>query len=500
MLDRIADGRQVSIEREDVPGAWSPTAASSPCDGDDLLDRHRHARDVPPGPARPDRGARAASRVDGRRRRRATVAARRHGACARSSAPTPSSRRAPASRARSLLAGAASCGPAPWSRARSSGSAPRSAPAPTSASCSVVGDGAGRGARRTARRREAAARLPVRPAPCAPWSRAAPASSARRSSTACWPRATRSTCSTTCQHGLARQPRRRPRPSAPTGSRFHQIDIVDDRSRRPDRAAGRPRSSSTSPGQADVRRSVARPASSTPPSTWSAPSTCSRARGGPAPARSWSPSSGGTVYGEVRPAQPARQGVACARAPRRRTASSTRVDRSTTCGCTASSTTSSTRRWRWPTCTGLASGRRRGASRPDGHDGAVIATFAARLLAGERVHRPRRRRADPRLRLRRRRGRRVRAGRRPGRRAASSTSAPASRRRSTTCTRRWPPPPASTARPGWPRPGRASSQRSALDAGPGRHPARLAAVDPARRGHRPGPRLAGDRGRVGRRS
>ena len=55
---------------------------------------------------------------------------------------------------------------------------------------------------------------------------------------------------------------------------------------------------------------------------------------------------------------------------------------------------------------------------PHGEAG-VVAIFAGRLLAGEQCTIFGDRRADPRLRLRRRRGRRLRPGRHPGQRACS---------------------------------------------------------------------------------
>ena len=125
---------------------------------------------------------------------------------------------------------------------------------------------------------------------------------------------------------------------------------------------------------------------------------------------------------------------------------------------------------------------------PHGEAG-VVAIFAGRLLAGEPCTIFGDGAPDPRLRVRRRRGRRLRPGRRQGQRPARQHRHRASRRRSTSCTRPWPGPPASTdpavhapARPGEleplrPRPGQ------------GRHPPRLEAVDRPRRGHRRRPRL-----------
>ena len=60
-------------------------------------------------------------------------------------------------------------------------------------------------------------------------------------------------------------------------------------------------------------------------------------------------------------------------------------------------------------------------------EGGVVAIFSAALLGGQAAEGVRRRRADPRLRLRGRRRRRIPRRRRPRRRAARSTSAPGPR-------------------------------------------------------------------------
>ena len=209
--------------------------------------------------------------------------------------------------------------------------------------------------------------------------------------------------------GIARQPGRRPRATGATSSRS-----TSSTSATPSWstliARREPEVVFHLAAQADVRVSVADPRS-TPRSTSSAASTCSRARAPPAVGKVVFASSGGTIYGDVDAAETCRSrrshpqrplspyGVAKkaverlpARLPR---AARARVHR----------------RSRSPTCT--AHGRTRTA-RP-----AWWRSSPARLLAGTAVHDLRRRRQNARLRLRRRRRRRVRP-RRPTRAAACS--------------------------------------------------------------------------------
>ena len=63
VLERIPDGRKVSIERETFPAMVADGSALRP-GRRRLLDRRRHARDLPAGPARPRR--RRAGRAAGR--------------------------------------------------------------------------------------------------------------------------------------------------------------------------------------------------------------------------------------------------------------------------------------------------------------------------------------------------------------------------------------------------------------------------------------------------
>ena len=154
---------------------------------------------------------------------------------------------------------------------------------------------------------------------------------------------------------------------------FHQLDIRDAGAGRPHRAAASPRWSSTSPPRPTCGcRWPTR--CSTPRSTSSAASTCSRGRGAAGSRKVVFASSGGTIYGEPDAVRPAGQGVAPAAAAvalRRRQEGRS----ATTCTPTASCTSSSTPRSRWPTSTGPA---RTPTARP-----AWWRSSPARLLAGE---------------------------------------------------------------------------------------------------------------------
>ena len=136
---------------------------------------------------------------------------------------------------------------------------------------------------------------------------------------------------------------------------------------------------------------------------------------------------------------------------------------------------------------------------PHGEAG-VVAIFAGPAAGRPALHHLRRRHPDPGLRLRRRRGRRLRPGRRAGRRPGPQHRHRAPRPASTSSTRPWPRQPAWTdpAVHAPARPGELAPQLPGP--GPGRHPPGVEALDVAGRGHRGRPRLVPGPGRlVGRR-
>ena len=142
---------------------------------------------------------------------------------------------------------------------------------------------------------------------------------------------------------------------------------------------------------------------STPRSTSSAACRCSKGARRAGTRKVVVASSGGTIYGEPRPADlPVNEShpqhpVSPYGVAKKVVGDYLFAYR----GCTGSTS----RRWRWPTSTGPARTPRRGGRGGD---------LRRQLLARRAVHGLRRRRADPRLRLCRRRRRRVRAGRRQG--------------------------------------------------------------------------------------
>ena len=481
VLDRIAAGRPVLGRAGDLPGAWSPTARLFALDGDDLLDRRRHARRRTsrrqPRPARrPPRRAPSPAV--------ATPTPRSTGAVVRRSVVGPgvgveagavvvglraccagATVRRRRRRARAAIVGARRRGRrrAPWS---------------TGLPCSAT-TWSWRPARASTVR--GIRRLPGGRARCGRWSPAEPGSSARRWSTACWPRATSVDVVDDLSSGLARQPGRGPgRPHQPAhGPPDRHPRRRRRRPDRPPRARGRvpPRRPGRRAGLGRPARVRRRGQRGRQPQ---------RPRGRPArraPARSCSPRAAARSTAsraprdlpvkESHPQQPlSPYGVA-----KQVVTDYLHVYRE------LHSTSSSP---------SLALANIYGPRQDPHGEAGVVAIFAGLLLAGEAVHGLRRRRADPRLRLRRRRRRRLRAGRRP--RRAGSLVQHRHRRRDVgqrRSTRRWPPPPASTAQPVTrrgparrapahrprPRPGRPST--SAGSRGP-----------TCRRGRRPGPRLA----------
>ena len=210
---------------------------------------------------------------------------------------------------------------------------------------------------------------------------------------------------------------------------FHQIDIrdaavVDLIARR------RPEVVFHLAAQTDVRASVARPG---PRRRDQRAGDAQRARGRPAwpgPAR-WSfASSGGTIYGEVGPADlPIKESQPLAPASPYGVAKGVAVDYLNVY-----------RRLHGLEYTALALANVYGP-RQDPHGEAGRGRHLRRPAAGRRgVHDLRRRRADPRLRVRRRRASTPSSGPPSGATGCSSTSAPGSRPRSTTSTPPWPPP------------------------------------------------------------
>ena len=242
-------GRRVSVEREVFPGIVADRALyafPSPAYWTDTGTPAQYLQaqlDIVagrrPGPARPGRGHRRRRRVAHGRgsRSRATCRPRP------SSASTPGWRRRPwcatrwSGRGRSSTRGrwwSTRCccrgrgwRPTPRCGARSSGPGAVIGEGASVTGGSVIG-GQRQGRARVRHRRRRAERAPTGPAdaPCGRSSPAAPASSGRRWSTGCWPRATPSTWSTTCRAGtLANLADARTTPGHDLS--FHRLDIRD---------------------------------------------------------------------------------------------------------------------------------------------------------------------------------------------------------------------------------------------------------------------------------
>ena len=152
--------------------------------------------------------------------------------------------------------------------------------------------------------------------------------------------------------------------------------------------------------QIDVRVSVSDPALDARDQRDRHASTCWRAPVAPAAARSCSPPSGGTIYGDVGPRGPAGR-------PR-----PTRSARSRPTACPRRSATDYLHAYRelhQLEYTSLALANVYGPRQDPHGEAGVVAIFAG-AARGRALHGVRHRRADPRLRLRRRRRRRVRPG------------------------------------------------------------------------------------------
>ena len=305
---------------------------------------------------------------------------------------------------------------------------------------------------------------------------AAPASSARRSWTACWPRAMPSTSSTTSRNGnLANLAEARA--DRDHELKVHQVDVrdpgvVDLIARRAARGRVPPRRAGRRPGVGGP----ARP--STPRSTSSARSTSSRAPAWPAPARSCSPRAAAPSTASPTPADlPVKESHPLAPVSPYGVAKRTVTDYLHTYR--ELLRRSSTRRWPSPTSTAPA---RTPTARPAWWRSSPASSWrGARARSSATAPRPGTSSTSTTSST-------PSSGPPTGGAACSATSAPRSRRRSTSCTPPWRPPPASPSRPSYGPgpPRRAGPQRPRP--GPGQDPPRLAALDgPAhRRGRGPG--------------